>query len=697
MRKARLWLLPVIVLVCVGAFGQAAPAGQHDLPTEIQIGKSIDSLAGPWRFAPGDSPVASGFLKWADPAFDDSAWSAMDLRPKAAASDFRYGSSGYLPGWSARGYPKLAGFAWYRLRIHVADANKPLAIKTPDNVDDAFQVFANGRLIGSFGEFTAKRVVCYLSRPLVFPLPAPDANGNILLAIRFYMQPIVLVLGDSPESGGMHETPLVGLPAEMNYIRAKQVQDGFVDSVVFIYVSLVMMIAAAGAFWIWLLDRPSTTYLWLTLALVIEASFTYVYLIGDLTYGFSQSTVGLLQNNFLRLGLICWIVFWRRWFQLADGKWVDLGLAALGATTITAETYIDFFSDGSSVQTILAAVEFNAVCKAILGLILLATLLQGARKDRAGAFMAMPPIVLLTISIFSRELLKWFGIQTEYFLFGMGIALGDVAFALMTLVIGALVARRFIGSQVAQKLERQTIDQELEQASELQKRVLVPEPIVSKLFAVETAYHPARTVGGDFFQVIPHKDGSLLVVVGDVSGKGMAAAMLVAVLVGAVRTKADETFDPAAILRTMNDRLLGRAGGHFATCIAAHLGTDGTMRVANAGHIPPYRNGVAMEIPGSLPLGILADAEYAVETVRLDAADRLTFVTDGVLEARNAAGELLGFERLAEISALPPEAIVRAAIAHGQDDDITVVGVSLPLRPAAGDAAELIGTSTQAG
>jgi serine phosphatase RsbU (regulator of sigma subunit) len=209
---------------------------------------------------------------------------------------------------------------------------------------------------------------------------------------------------------------------------------------------------------------------------------------------------------------------------------------------------------------------------------------------------------------------------------------------------------------------------------------------------VETAYHPARTVGGDFFQVIPHPDGSLLVVVGDVSGKGVAAAMLVAVLVGALRTRADETFDPAAILQTLNDRLLGRAGGHFATCVAAYIGVDGTMRIANAGHIPPYRNGVAMEIPGSLPLGITAGAEYDVETVRLGAADRLTFVTDGVLEARNEAGELLGFERLEEISMLPPKAILRAAIAHGQDDDITVVGVRLLARAAqATDPALLAG------
>jgi hypothetical protein len=687
----RLLLLPVIVLVCAGASAQVASAARQDTPTQIRIGESVLPLAGPWRFAPGDSPVANGLLKWADPAFDDSAWAAMDLHPKAGEIDPGYGSPGYVTGWTARGFPKLAGFAWYRLRIHVANPGQPLAIKTPDHVDDAFQVFANGKLLGSFGEFNAKGVVCYRSRPLVYALPAPDANGDILLALRFYMQSMVLARGTTPDSGGMHETPLVGLPAEMEYIRAQEVQGRFVDKVVFVYVSFVMLIAAAGAFWIWLLDRPRTTYLWLTLALLLEAGGTYVALTSYFTYGISQSTSALFQNNFVRLGLLCWIVFWRRWFQLAEDKRFDLAFAILAAANIAVETYVPF-SDGSSLQTLLAALKFAAFCKAMLGVILLATLLQGGRRDRTGALLALPPILLLGISTFSRELLTWFRIRTEFFPFGIGIDTGDIALALMVLVVGALVARRFIGSQVAQKLERQTIDQDLEQASELQQKVLVPEPIVSQLFTVETAYHPARTVGGDFFQVIPHRDGSLLVVVGDVSGKGLAAAMLVAVLVGAVRTRADETFDPAAILRTMNERLIGRAGGHFATCVAARLDPDGAMTIANAGHIPPYRNGVAMQIPGSLPLGILAGAEYDVETVRLEAADRLTFVTDGVLEARNDAGELLGFTRLAEISALPPQAIVDAAIAHGQDDDITVVGVSfLPRAAPAVDAAELIG------
>jgi serine phosphatase RsbU (regulator of sigma subunit) len=101
------------------------------------------------------------------------------------------------------------------------------------------------------------------------------------------------------------------------------------------------------------------------------------------------------------------------------------------------------------------------------------------------------------------------------------------------------------------------------------------------------------------------------------------------------------------------------------------------VRIANAGHLPPYRNGIPIDLPGSLPLGILSDADYDVHTIQLDPADHLTFLTDGVPEARNAEGQLLGFDKAAQLASLLPEAIARAAITHGQDDDITIVSIHL--------------------
>ncbi len=94
--------------------------------------------------------------------------------------------------------------------------------------------------------------------------------------------------------------------------------------------------------------------------------------------------------------------------------------------------------------------------------------------------------------------------------------------------------------------------------------------------------------------------------------------MLVAVLVGSIRTQSDENFDPAAMLEMLNHRLLGRSGGHFASCLVAEISPEGRMQIANAGHLPPYLNGKEMDVAGSLPLGIVADAEYSALTFSLE-------------------------------------------------------------------------------
>jgi serine phosphatase RsbU (regulator of sigma subunit) len=107
------------------------------------------------------------------------------------------------------------------------------------------------------------------------------------------------------------------------------------------------------------------------------------------------------------------------------------------------------------------------------------------------------------------------------------------------------------------------------------------------------------------------------------------------------------------------------------------MGLDGPgMTIANAGHLSPYRNGEEVVVDSGFPLGIVAGAEYGETVATLAAGDRMTFLSDGVLEARAANGELLGFARMAELSVGTAAAIARAAQTFGQDDDITVLTVS---------------------
>ncbi len=672
MRTAR------FVLVCLLTWVLGIAHAQTSTPlssvTRIHVDKSLVTLSGPWKFAPGDSSREGAGLLWASPGFDDRAWTDMDLHSRAGQIDPGYGDPEYLKGWSAHGFPTLVGYAWYRLRIHVDGPGQPLWIKMPDHTDDSYQVFANGQYVGEFGDFTSDRVKCYRSRAMAFPLPPPDAHGDLLIAIRFYEEPFVLVGGTTGDSGGMHQAPVIGVQEAVQELRAHERTGRILSVIVSIFVSGFLFIAAAGAFWIWLIDRLRRTYLWLALGLVFLALPALVLVVAFFSYVMAQSQVNQFVAGFTALGFIAWIFFWRDWFGLVWNRRMNLIVLTLALLEPVGESGI-LFSTHIPISIIFVAIAVRAAGKFALGILLFVALFQGARKDRTGALLALPPILLLIVSQFSSELISWFRIRTSIFPYGVQISVTDVALVVLVLVTGALAVRRFIGSQVSQLLERQTIDQELEQARELQQRVLVPEANTSALYAAATAYHPARTVGGDFFQVIPNPDGSLLVVVGDVSGKGVAAAMLVAVLVGALRTCADHTFEPAAILATLSDRLLGRAGNHVATCVVAHLHPGGLMTFANAGHLPPYRNGVALEFSGSIPLGMVPGSRYEVCSVQLNSGDTITFLTDGVLEARNAAGQLLGFDETARLSSQPPESIAAAAIQHGQDDDITVVGI----------------------
>ena len=235
-----------------------------------------------------------------------------------------------------------------------------------------------------------------------------------------------------------------------------------------------------------------------------------------------------------------------------------------------------------------------------------------------------------------------------------------------------------------QQSRKTALEQEMQSAREIQQ-VLIPDTLPSlKGYAVTSAYHPAQEVGGDFFQILSNPDGSTLVALGDVSGKGLKAAMNVSMIVGVVRALADQTSSPSKMLEGLNRCLCGRMHGGFATGILLRLEPDGTVTFANAGHLPPFLNEREVWLEGSLPLGLVTSAAYGEVALQLHPGDHLSLYTDGLLEARNATGELYGFDRLHSLLAERPTAqqATQAAVEFGQDDDITVLTLT---RLAAGE------------
>ena len=223
--------------------------------------------------------------------------------------------------------------------------------------------------------------------------------------------------------------------------------------------------------------------------------------------------------------------------------------------------------------------------------------------------------------------------------------------------------------------ERAELHGEMASAREIQQ-YLIPEKLPpTPGLAIRSVYQPSREVGGDFFQVLPDpRDGSTLIVIGDVAGKGLKAGMLAALIVGAIRTAFQFTPNPGRILALLNERLQGRG---LVTCLAMRIDRNGSVELANAGHLPPYINGKDLALDGALPLGALPDISFPATRLQLREGESMLLVSDGVVEARNAAGELFGFERTRAISTQPAEKIAYAAQDFGQEDDITVLTLTL--------------------
>lgn len=256
------------------------------------------------------------------------------------------------------------------------------------------------------------------------------------------------------------------------------------------------------------------------------------------------------------------------------------------------------------------------------------------------------------------------------------IVIGEWQWPLISIVgtsMGAATLAIFVLDLIRDRREKQRMALELEAARVVQQVLIPDQPPSTPGFSIQSAYKPFGEVGGDFFQILPLGAGGVLITVGDVSGKGMQAAMMVSMLVGTLSALVESTTSPAQILAGLNRLTLGRSHGGFTTCQVLRADADGTLTIANAGHLPPYYNGREMELESGLPLGILSDTTYAESTIQLRCGDQVTFLSDGVVEAQNTTRELFGFERTRDISGKSAKEIAEAAQCWGQNDDITVV------------------------
>jgi serine phosphatase RsbU (regulator of sigma subunit) len=202
-------------------------------------------------------------------------------------------------------------------------------------------------------------------------------------------------------------------------------------------------------------------------------------------------------------------------------------------------------------------------------------------------------------------------------------------------------------------LMRQSIEQELRLARSIQQAFLPEEVPTLEGWQISPLYQPAREVGGDFYDFHRLSGGRVGLVVGDATGKGVPAALVMATTCGMLRavSQASDSSSPGEMLRRVNEALVPSIPDNmFVTCFYAILDPhSGSLRYANAGHDVPYRHrsGVAEELRArGMPLGLMPGMTYEEQEIVLDAGEAALFYSDGLVEAHHPNGEMFGFPRL---------------------------------------------------
>jgi hypothetical protein len=565
--------------------------------------------------------------------------------------------------WQAPGTPKPPeGEIWQRVEITLPEALRgvPQLGLLMQGEWPVYEVYLNGSLIGGSGSFQRRRGP--QNSRAIFPFsPSAAPGGRLVVTVH--------ALNLRTALDPMNFTPKI---APMDRIGAIKDQDtlGNLSAFWLVYLSYLIMLSVGIVFLVlYGLDLKWRENLWLglnlfglgclcigNLATVIDIGIPstvaqvifyfwnglFATMIIEFSFAFMRKPVWLVFRVVELCGLLVWIqllyllplpdsifwpfVGWSEYFYFAFRT--SLMLAALARLVPLPLCF----------KSRLPEMRWIGACLLFISI--------------AAEWRHISSLLVRTVP---HEI--YFGTPNYQFL--------SYSYALFAIVMLAAMTARF-------QRKSQIVRQELAAASAVQQLLLSSSVPLTSSYRIETVYLPAGEVGGDFFHVAscPGADGSLLIVVGDVSGKGLQAALTVSTIIGALRGCSERR--PSSVLAHLNNILLGHITG-FVTCCAAYVESNGRICIANAGSQAPYCAGEEVPTLPGLPLGLVKGSAYEETVHSLSPEDRLTFVSDGVVEAQDDSGELFGFERTRIVSREPAKAIAQAARDFGQNDDITVL------------------------
>jgi hypothetical protein len=398
-----LWALTIVEL---------ARGGQPDPPS---LRAAATLLDGSWRFHTGDDP------QWASPGTDDSQWETIDLTARPGSHDDDVGLPDYVSGWMAHGHRGFIGYAWYRRTVDVPAGRASWDILGPTLVEDGYELYWNGRLLGGSGRLGPQpRVVN--TRPLRFALPAEAAGTRGILALRVFMLPRP---APGTEGGGMHIPPLLAPRPVADGLHKAHWERTIAGYLVDAVEPLAMLMLIGLAFWC--LPRGSARgfLIFAGIALALTAARRLENALVSWTDLLDLPTYSFLAKFLWMPTVAAWTAAWNRWRQRPWRTVDGLALAIMVAEIVAAVAH-------APVVTSLSRWASIALFVAI-----------GARITREGAMRvhALIALALILVAFFGEELLDPLGIPGIWFPFGIGVSRTQYLYAILIPLLACLIVR----------------------------------------------------------------------------------------------------------------------------------------------------------------------------------------------------------------------------------------------------------------
>jgi hypothetical protein len=399
----------------------------------LRSDKYLTTLNGPWKFLAGDN------MQYAEYNYNDSAWENMDLTAPAGVHDDDVGLSGYIPGWTAKGHSNYSGYAWYRLKVSLDSLPEgSLALAAPPAVDDAYQLFINGSLVGSAGDFSGVVPIVYSIQPRMFVLPENvKKEKNITIVFRVWMSSASL----GPGAGGIHIAPAFGEKTHTGKkyrFQWEQTIKGYIVEVVWPVIFILLAIT------MYLLNRdrkPPQFCKWFIAALILLALMRLnqaVYAWFQIENSHQYDIVGPTILRPLVLG--SWLMAWREWFSLSQPKWLPKIIALLALLFMAAQLLgIPWVSH--SVYTSFQAIA--GYIRLLLLALLLFIIYKGMRKHGIKDLLVLVAALLMLIALFPQEISDLHIIPGIWFPYGVGVSRGQFFYVAFVVVMYVVLIQKY--------------------------------------------------------------------------------------------------------------------------------------------------------------------------------------------------------------------------------------------------------------